>query len=940
VLEHCKVLVVFIVLMLACFNANPQPPNKQYSDRQFKAATLNIEAIKNKVLALEQARKLSHDYSLSAEQKISLSIITASLYHANDNLVGAIETLEHAISLAADNNLISITASAQKTLGIMLYFSGLNTKALAAYKQALALLSVEDEPIKVANIHNNIGLVHASNGDYEFAMDSYNKADSLYQVYGSDVDRTDSYFNIAGLHIHLEHFDMAIKMITSVIRDRTSSQDHEGLAVAYGDLGTAYLKAGNYQQARSFYKKSLKSYKRLEQNYFIASQHHNIAEVENLLGLTKSAIGHANLAITLSEMTDNSYSLIGGFHALALAQYLQGDFDAAYKNILSSLALAKERKISDWANDYLGLKALIQSARGETKTALLSQISSIERVNRERNDRLYRQVAHYQDRKEANDLSRELAKLKQRAALANQQRYLFLFVVLLLLAISFSFYRRHINLKLQINLRDLVAQRTKQLELLAKDLKQANLVKSQFLANVSHEIRTPLTSIIGHAQSLVSSDISSMNDDAKVILRNSVHVHAILNDILDLSSIEVNKLTISYQMHDIHVLVEEIRLLYDSAAQKKGIQLNIDNQLPCPLKVYIDRTRLKQILINLCSNALKFTHHGHITICLSVVDDNLLFKISDSGIGINQDNIDVIFERFTQADSSINRRFGGSGIGLYLSLELAHMMGGDICVDSEIDLGSQFTLSLPYLKKSHCDDEPCVLARTTSDNVTLKGTVLLAEDHDDNRHLITRHLTALGLNVIPARDGEEAINLCSKYQPDLILMDIQMPNIDGIDAFNTLRKRGYTQPIIAFTANAVAHEIDYYLDLGFDDCLTKPIDEARFMTTISHYLAQNVPKNAQELVTGVDVSDLVENFVNSLPDEHAKLLHLMAQSDYEGIARLVHRLSGAASMFGFKVMATLGGEITNKITKNELGNISALLKMLLAMMANTSAEES
>ena len=930
--QHGKVFVVLIVLILACFNAKAQPPNKQ-----FNAAMLEIATIENKAHALKAALKLSNDYALSAEQTISLSTKMAQLHHANDNLAVAIETLEHAIALASANNLVHTTASVQKTLGVFLYFSGRNAKALVAYRQAIELLSVEKQPIKVANIYNNIGLVQASMANFEFAMDSYIKADSLYQAHGSEVDRTDSYFNIAGLHIHLEHFDMAIKMITKVIKDRKLTQDQEGLAVAYGDLGTAYLKAGNYVQARRFYKKSLLSYKILKQNYFIASQHHNIAEVENILGQTTSAMEHATLAITLSEMTGNNYSLIGGLHALALAQYLQDDFDPAYKNIMLSLELAQEKKISDWANDYLGLKALIQAARGETKAGLLSQIQSVERIQRERNDKLYQQVVRYQDRNEANELTRKLATLKQREQLATERRYLVLFVVLLLLVISFSLYRRRTILRLQINLKILVAQRTKELELLAKDLKHANLVKGQFLANVSHEIRTPLTSIIGHAQSLVNRDVNGTNDDAKVILRNSVHVHSILNDILELSSIEVNRLTLNYHMHDIHGLVEEIRLLYHSAAQNKGIQLTIEHQLPSPLLMYIDRIRLKQIFINLCSNALKFTHYGHITICLSVVDDKFMFNISDTGIGIKDENFKSIFERFTQADSSINRRFGGSGIGLNLSLELAHMMSGDIAVASEINEGSTFTLSIPFLTIAPHDESSGQLPSTKVENVTLHGTVLLAEDHDDNRQLISRILTSLGLTVIQARDGEEAINLCAKHQPDLILMDIQMPNIDGIESFKTLRQREFTQPIIAFTANGVAFDVDYYIELGFDDCLTKPIDQVRFIRTISHYLNQDVPQQAQAMFTSVDMKDLVEDFTNSLPEEHAKLLSLVARDDYEDIARLVHRLTGAASMFGFNVMATLGEEISAKIAQNKLAEVSSLLEMLLAMMAQTSA---
>jgi len=940
VLERCKILVFFIVLTVASFKSHTQPAKEQYSKAQFKAATLNLQSMTNNKLALKEALKLSRDYALSPEQIISLSTITAHFHYLDDNLPAAIKSLEHAIDIASDNDLVATTAGVQKKLGIMFHYSRLNARALIAYKQAISLLNVEDEPLKVANLYNNIGLVHANMGDLALAMDSYSKAYTLYQAHGSDQDRTDSYFNMAGLHIHLEHFDMAIEMIPTVIRARKLYQDHSGLANAYGDLGTAYLKAGNYPQARFFYEKSLQSYTKLKKNYFIASQHHNLAEVDNLLGHTTSAIEHATLAITLSEMTSNSYSLIGGYHALALAQYLEGDFDAALKNIVLSLDLAQEKEISDWANDYLGLKALIQSAQGETKAGFLSQMRSIELINRQQNDELSRQMVRYQDKTEANKLARALAHLKQKELLAAQQRYFVMFVLLLLLIMGISFYRRHINLQLQLDLRHLVAKRTNELDLLAEDLKQANLVKGQFLANVSHEIRTPLTSIIGHAKSLVGSDVNGKNNDAEVILRNSVHVSSILNDILDLSSIEVNKLKISYQMQAIDELVEEIRLLYLSEAQKKGIELIIVNQLPTDLQVKTDRVRLKQILINLCSNALKFTSDGHIMIELSLIDNVVFFKVSDTGIGIANENFLAIFERFTQADSSINRRFGGSGIGLYLSLELAQMMGGNISVASKVNQGSEFTLSLPYSNQPPNEQvfsEPPILAVEKLPNVSLQGTVLLAEDHDDNRHLITRLLTALGLNVLQAHDGEEAISLCINHQPDLILMDIQMPNIDGIDALNTLRDRKYSQPIIAFTANSVANDMDYYLELGFDDCLSKPIDEVKFVNTIAHYLQQNEPKDAHTILTKVDISDLVEQFISALPEEQSKLLALVAVSDYKAIDHLVHRLSGAASMFGFEVMATLAGEISAKINNNELDGISNLLKMLLAMMAQTSA---
>jgi hypothetical protein len=377
----------------------------------------------------------------------------------------------------------------------------------------------------------------------------------------------------------------------------------------------------------------------------------------------------------------------------------------------------------------------------------------------------------------------------------------------------------------------------------------ANVAKSQFLANMSHELRTPMTAILGFADLLADPTESeaSRRDHVATIRRNAQHLLNIINDLLDVSKIEAGRMTVeSLECAPVELIASVASLMRAVAAAKK-LSLKIVFEGPMPATIRTDPTRFRQILLNLVGNAVKFTNSGGVTIRVRVDRDgpdiasSMSIAVIDSGIGISPDAIDRLFCPFSQADTSMARRFGGTGLGLAISKRLATMLGGDIEVTSEEGKGSTFTFTLltgPLSQAAWINppDEAVLSggceAQATISKVT--ANVLLAEDGPDNQRLISFHLRKAGMTVTAVENGQLAFEaaqaaLANGSPFDLILMDMQMPILDGYGATRNLRASGYTHPIVALTAHAMADDRQRCIDAGCDAYLTKPIDARKLI---------------------------------------------------------------------------------------------------------------
>ncbi len=389
----------------------------------------------------------------------------------------------------------------------------------------------------------------------------------------------------------------------------------------------------------------------------------------------------------------------------------------------------------------------------------------------------------------------------------------------------------------------------------------ANKAKSDFLANMSHEIRTPMTAIIGFSENMLDdeqSDSQKLNC-IRTIRRNGEYLLGLVNDILDLSKIEAGKMTVEREKCQPCHIIAEVASLMRVRADATGLSFNIEYIGAIPKTIDSDPTRLRQILINLIGNAIKFTSTGAIRLVTRFVDDSgealMQFDVSDTGCGMTEEQKAKLFRPFTQADSSTTRKFGGTGLGLTISKRFAELLGGDIIVAStNMGVGTTFratvttgpidgvTMLEDPLSETVVTDVATVALAVQPD---LKGiNILLAEDGPDNQRLISYVLKKVGANVTVMKNGKLAFDAATlalnEGNPfDVILMDMQMPVMDGYKATSQLRKNGYTRPIIALTAHAMAGDRKKCIDAGCDDFATKPVDRKKLIAVICNQLQKN-----------------------------------------------------------------------------------------------------
>ena len=376
-----------------------------------------------------------------------------------------------------------------------------------------------------------------------------------------------------------------------------------------------------------------------------------------------------------------------------------------------------------------------------------------------------------------------------------------------------------------------------------EDVRQSSRSKDEFLASMSHELRTPLTSIIGNAEFLIEKlSTSALKEVVRDIETAGQAQLALVNDILDMSKIESGKFSIEERPYDLDRLLRDIGAMLSIRAQDAGLQLIIDQQNRETHELVGDSNRIGQILINLLGNAIKFTEEGEVRLTTSVNGKWLQFVVKDTGIGMTKEEQSKLFQKFEQADRSISRRFGGSGLGLYISFNLVQMMGGEISAVSMKGAGSTFTLKLPYMKSETQVAATAQKSNSPALNRKFKGNVLVVEDTPALQMLLRRILEAMGVRVTTADNGQKAVDLITDHAYDLILMDMQMPVMDGIEATRVLRMRGVSTPVYALTANVMVKHREQFEEAGCDGFLGKPIDKESLRNVLSQHLDESMER--------------------------------------------------------------------------------------------------
>jgi signal transduction histidine kinase/DNA-binding NarL/FixJ family response regulator len=451
----------------------------------------------------------------------------------------------------------------------------------------------------------------------------------------------------------------------------------------------------------------------------------------------------------------------------------------------------------------------------------------------------------------------------------------------------------------------------------ADEARFANQMKSEFLANMSHEIRTPLTSIIGYAEAAIKPGQNRQErmDGINAIHRNGLHLMSLINEILDLSKIEAGKLEMELMPVSVFELMQEVGNVAQCRVHDKGMHCGLNYKYPLPGTITTDPVRLKQILLNLVNNAIKFTDQGHVyvNVWCDREQEKIYFSVEDTGIGITAEQISRIFESFTQADRSTTRKYGGTGLGLCLSRRLARMLGGDISVDSTPGKGSTFTVSIdtgPLMMDDfvYQNDLPVSDpdATGTLEMPMLEGRVLLVDDVEDNQKLISFFVNKTGAHVDIASNGQQALDMLQFTTYDLVLMDMQMPVMDGIEATRQLRSRQLDVPVIMLTANAYSEDRQRCEQAGASGFLSKPVSNQQINEVLMQYLAPfaGKPATADPIYSALlegspELQDIVNRFVYYLPEKISTLEDTFTQQDWSVLGNLLHDLKGTAGNMGF-----------------------------------------
>ena len=384
---------------------------------------------------------------------------------------------------------------------------------------------------------------------------------------------------------------------------------------------------------------------------------------------------------------------------------------------------------------------------------------------------------------------------------------------------------------------------------MAAQAEKANQSKSDFLANMSHEIRTPMNAIIGYGQLLKDEDLSGEQESyIDAICNSGQHLLQLINDILDFSKIEAHKMDVEIRKCSVREILSKLESMINPMVTAKNLEFKVQINGNLPENIVTDESRLSQCLINFANNAAKFTDEGHVHINISMEDLNgasaMRFDVEDTGIGISKDKQQKVFESFTQADSGTSRKYGGTGLGLAITKQLAELLGGDISLASEVGKGSTFTIIIPTGAQSETEEtisqdwrlERKITEKENLDEMMFSGKVLVAEDVPTNQMLIKAMLGKIGIDVTIADDGLEAVEAATNNDFDLVLMDMQMPNMNGYEATSKLRDVGIKTPIYALTAHAMKGDEAKCSEAGCDGYLCKPIERAKLLKVLQQHL--------------------------------------------------------------------------------------------------------
>lgn len=812
----------------------------------------------------EQAALLAADLPNQAEAVQLIGLIQLD----DEAFDAALATLQRGLAIAQSIAAPRPIGQAYNNIGIAYRRMGQPDQAVAAYQQALQHRRQAGGLGEVAQTLNNLGVALNNLGDYSAALAAHSESLEIKRSIGEEEEISDSLYNIAAIYENLGDLETALTYFQESFDYDQRAGQKRNMALGLNKISTLELKLGRLAEARPHAEQAIGLLQEISGGRRAAQAQVTLGRIALAEGGLEEAEALLRQAKATAGDSGDLENQLGAAIYLGEVLLAQGKFDLA----LAEASLAVERAASAGlkvlAKDAFELLSRVQEARGDLSAALAAQRRhSALRLELLNQDQL-RQLSQTRRSVEVQQREREIDRLRQeteqQALQVDRARWARNFwiaasigVFLLLFALASRYW--HLR-----QLRD--QQRVNQ------SLKRLDALKDEFLANTSHELRTPLMGILGLAEALLDDQGRELNQraqrDLRMIVASGTRLSTLIDDILDLSRIKRDQLALEIRPLDLRVLVELVLALSRPLSAGRDVQLI--NDLPESLPaVAADENRLQQILHNLVGNALKFTKQGEVRVSAEVADQRLFLRVSDTGIGIDPERQQAIFEPFEQADGSITRTYGGTGVGLTVTRKLVELHGGTVQLESTPGQGSTFSFDLPISQAPLPDD-------AAADSSTAAGArhllalaefestpaaplqrrredafrVLVVDDESLNRQVLVNYL-ADRYHVREAVDGQQALELLREEPADLILLDIMMPGLSGYEVCRELRERLPVNelPVIMLTASNRLRDLLQGFALGASDYLTKPISKAELLSRVeTHLRLLDISRNLERKV--------------------------------------------------------------------------------------------